>query len=382
MNPKFYSILFIGVSIFFLSCKTANKLYEKGRYDEAVDLAAKKLQKDPHDRKLQDIVLNAYRFAVEDHEANIRNHAASKSDLKWEMTYNEYASLQRLYESIRRSPDVFNLVKPQDYSSHLVTYREKAGEARYERGVALMSNNDIRSYRQAYREFQVAQNFLPGDMDVRQKMEEAYNNAVVNVIVLPVEERGSYQYSSYTTRYRGFDNNILRYLQQHNGNEFVRYFSPVEARNRNIRPDQVVDVRFSSINVGRSYDDNNSRVVSKDVVVKETVYRPDSIIKEYAKVYARITTTKRTIRSEGNIQVIVRDQENRHVWTDNFNGQHFWTTEFANYTGDSRALGENDKQIINRPRENPPREEEIIRCIMDEIQSKLECGIKEYYNRF
>lgn len=382
MNLKFYSILLVGVSVLVLSCKSASKLYEKGRYDEAVEMAAKKLQKDPHDRKLQDLVLNSYKFAVEDHEANIRNHASSTNDLKWEWTYNEYASLQRLYESIRRSPDVYNLVKPTDYSSHLVTYREKSGEARFERGLALMADNDKRSYRQAYREFQVAQNYLPGDIIVRQKVEEAYNAAVVNVILLPVEERGSYQYSSYTNRYRGFDNNILRYLQQHNGNEFVRYFSPLEARNRNIRPDQLIDVRFSSINVGRSTDENDSRMVSKEVVVKETVYRPDSIVREYAKVYARITTTKRTIRSEGMIQVVVRDQDNRHMWTDNYTGQHFWSSEFANYTGDNRALSESDKQLVNRTRENPPREEDIIRCIMDEIQSKLECGIKDYYNRF
>jgi len=382
MKIKLYSFLFIGVSILVLSCKTANKLYEKGRYDEAVDMAAKKLQKDPSDPKLLDVLQNAYRFAVEDHEANIRNHTASNSDLKWEWTYNEYASLQHMYESIRRSPDVFKRVKPTDYSSELITYREKAGEMRYDRGLALMAGNDKLSYRKAYREFQTALNFLPGDMGVRQKMEEAYNYAVVNVIVLPMEERGSYQYSSYTNRYRGFDDNLLRYLQQHNGNEFIKYYSSMEARSRNIRPDQVVDVRFSSMNVGRTYDDKNTRTVSKDVVIKETVYRPDSIVKEYAKVHAQITTTKRTMRSEGIMQVAIRDENNRALWTDNYTGQHFWSTEFASYTGDIRALTESDKQLVNRTHENIPPENDIIRCIMDEIQSKLECGIKDYYLRF
>ena len=76
MKLKLYALLIIGVSFLVLSCKTANKLYEKGRYDEAVDLAAKKLQKDPSDPKLLSVLQNAYRFAVEDHEAQIRNHAA------------------------------------------------------------------------------------------------------------------------------------------------------------------------------------------------------------------------------------------------------------------------------------------------------------------
>lgn len=155
----------------------------------------------------------------------------------------------------------------------------------------------------------------------------------------------------------------------------------MEAGNRNIRPDQIIDVRFSSINVGRSIDDNSTRTVSKDVVVKETVYRPDSIIKEYAKVYATITTTKRTMRSEGLMQVIVRDGDNRRLWTDNYNGQHFWASEFASYTGDIRALTDADRQLINRTKETPPQDDAIIRCIMDEIQSKLECGVRDYFNR-
>ena len=43
MNLKFYSILSIAISVIvFVSCKSANKLYENGRYDEAVGIAAKK----------------------------------------------------------------------------------------------------------------------------------------------------------------------------------------------------------------------------------------------------------------------------------------------------------------------------------------------------
>jgi tetratricopeptide (TPR) repeat protein len=382
MNPKLYTLLFIVISSLAISCKTATKLYEKGRYDEAVELAAKKLQKDPNDPKLLNVLQNAYRFAVDDHESRIRNYSTSNNELKWEWTYNEYADLQRLYESIRRSPDVFSRVRPTDYSSYMVTYGEKAGQVRYDRGVTLMSNNDKLSYRKAYREFQSALGFVPGDIDIRQKMEESYRLAVVNIVILGVEERSSYQYSSYNSRYRSFDDNILRYLQGHNGNEFVKYYSEFEARNRNIRADQFVDVRFSSINVGRTFDERNTRTVSKEVVIKETVYRPDSVVKEYAKVSAQITTTKRSLRSEGLMQITVRDENNMRLWSDTYSGQHFWVTEFASYTGDSRALSDEDKQLVNRQQQYPPREEEIIRCIMDEIQAKVECGIKDYFNRY
>ena len=45
MKSKLYILLFASISILAFSCKTASKLYEKGNYDEAVELAAKKLQK-------------------------------------------------------------------------------------------------------------------------------------------------------------------------------------------------------------------------------------------------------------------------------------------------------------------------------------------------
>lgn len=386
MKLKLYAYLFLvgSSAILMASCKSATKLYEKGRYDEAVEVAAKKLQKDPTDTKLQDVILNAYKFAVEDHEAQLSKYNSSSNDLKWEWMYAEYSDLQRLYDAIRKSPDVYNIVQPHDYSQDVQQFREKAGDNRYNRGLQLMrdAGNDKLVYRQAYREFQTALGFIPGDVDIQNKMNEAFNYAVINVVVLPLEERGSYQYSSYNTRYRTFDNNMVTYLQNNNSNQFVRYYSAFDADARRIVADQVIEIRFSSMNIGRTSDERSTRTVSKDVVVKETVIRPDSVVKQYAKVTAKITTTKRAMRSNGMIQVVARDYNNRVTWSENYTGEHYWSTEFASYTGDTRALSEEDKKLVDRQQAIPPREDDIIRSIMDEIQSKAECGVRDYFNRF
>src|SRR5688572_19756656 len=99
MKPNIYTLISLAVitSIFF-SCKTASKLYEQGNYDQAVELAAKKLQKDPDDQKLIDLVRQSYAYAVQDHESQIRSHSETNNELKWEWIYNEYVSLQRLYD--------------------------------------------------------------------------------------------------------------------------------------------------------------------------------------------------------------------------------------------------------------------------------------------
>jgi hypothetical protein len=378
MKLKFYFSL-IAAAILLFSCKSAEKLYQKGNYDEAVMLAAKKLQKKPGDAELVEVLQNAYRYAVKDHESRIRNYSNSNSDLRWENIYHEYVSLQSLYEAIRRSPSVYELVQPTDYSSYIATYKEEAGNARFERGLELMDQNNKRSYREAYYEFQKALALKPGDLDIKQKIEESYENAATNVVILPLSRFG-YQYSAYNFDYSNFNHNLLRYLDNNRGT-FLRYYPPSEADSRNVRTDNIVEMRFSDVNIGRYRDNRNVREVSKQIVAKEIVIKKDSVVKEYITVKAKIITTTRTIQADGLLQATVRDYNNRWLWSDTYRGDYSWTYSFATYTGDERALSEEDKKLINQREQWPPSNDEIIRIIMDEIRRKTECGLSDYFNR-
>jgi hypothetical protein len=381
MKVKLYSLTVVLIALVLFSCRSAKKMYEKGNYDEAVELAAKKLQKKPNDHETIDVLRNAYRFAVEDHESRIRNNAESNNDLRWEWTYHEYVQLQRLYDAIRRTPSVFDIVKPMDYSSYVTTYQEEAAKARYERGMLLMANNDKPGYKQAYYEFQKALSFMPGDLVVRERMKEAYESAVTNVILLPVTRTG-FQFSSNNPyNYGNFDQELLRYLASNNRHSFLRFYSPLQANNGNVRTDEVVEMRFNSIDPGRYRDQRNSYEVSKQVVVKETVYSADSVVKEWATVKARVTRTRRTLKADGSLQVVFRDYNDRRLWSDAYRGEYNWVTEFASFTGDARALSEADQKLVNQREEFPPREREIIQIIMDEIQRKAESGIRDYFER-
>ena len=382
MKTKLYLLFFAGISVLTFSCKTASKLYEKGNYDEAVEMAARKLQKDPNDDKLLDIIHRSYRYAVNDHESRIRTNAASSNDLKWEWMYNEYASLQRMYNAIYKVPSVVQSIKPVDYSSYLITYSEKAGDVRYERGLAFMQQYDKQSYRNAYKEFQAAVGFKPGNRDALQKMNEAYEYAVTNVVILPMQQQGGFVYSAYTIGGNNFDDQLIRSLQYNTGNEFVKFYSAWDARSQHIRADQLVDMRLTTLNIGRYQDYRTSRKVSKEIVVKETVYRPDSIVKQYGWVYADITNTRRTMNSDAMLQVNVRDNDGHWSWSDNFNANHNWSTEFATYTGDTRALSASDKQLVDRRQDYPPTENEIMKCMLDQINNDALYRIKNYFNRY
>lgn len=376
---KIYTLIILGAVLLGAGCKTASKLYDKGNYDEAVELAVKKLQKKP-DNEMRALLQSAYQYAVNDHEIRIHQLSSNTNDLKWEWIYAEYSSLQRLYEAIHRSPEALAIVDPADYSSYLNTYADKAADTRFQRGMMWMDKNDKLSFRNAYREFEVALQYRPGDLTFINRKNEAYENAVVNVVVLPMENN-RFRFSSYNnSEITNLENDLLRQLQYKAGNEFVKFYSSWDADSRNIQIDQFVDLRFNSFDLGRTRDERSTREVSKDVVVKETVYRPDSIVKEYKKVFAKITTTKRTMLSEGNLQINIRDASGHWLWSDNVRGDHSWHTEFSNFSGDERALSENDKQLVNRRQDYPPHEDEITRCIMNEINSNISGRVRNYFS--
>ncbi len=381
MKLKLYTLLITGISLLVISCKTASKMYEKGNYDEAVELAAKKLQKDPDDLKLLNIIQSSYRYAVNDHESRISDYAQSNNELKWEWMYNEYISLQRMYDAIYKVPAVFDLVKPMNYSTYQVTYSEKAGDVRYERGIAFMQRYDKQSYRNAYREFQAALRFKPGDLDATLKLNEAYEFAVTNVIVLPMQQQGGYVYSSYAPGGDNLDDQLIRNLQYNSGNEFIRFYSAWDARSKNIRVDQQLEMRMAAINIGQFRDNQSRRKATKEIVVKEIVYKPDSVVREYAKVSADIITTRRVMQSDATLQIIIRDEQGIRIWSDNISSTYNWSTEFTTFRGDERALSENDKQLVNRRKDFPPGENEIIRCLLEEISNNSLYRIKNYFSR-
>ncbi|MBD0280372.1 MAG: hypothetical protein ICV81_20755, partial [Flavisolibacter sp.] len=76
---KFYLLLLL-TNILFISCKTASKAYENGNYADAIQIAIKKLQKDPNDGATRSILQNAYSEAVRRHEEQIRNLSNSNSE--------------------------------------------------------------------------------------------------------------------------------------------------------------------------------------------------------------------------------------------------------------------------------------------------------------
>ena len=379
---KFYSTLVL-VAILFTYCKSPAKLYDKGNYNDAMDAAIKKLQKNANDYESREVLKSSYKYAVEEHENQIRNLSNSSSETKYDQVFEHYVQLQNLYEKIRKYPGIAQFLKPTDYSSYEEASRDKAFEAHVVKADKWMEGEDRRSYKEAYYEFRKALRYKPDDFDVKKKLEDAYDAAVVNVMLVPMDVMNSnYYYSNSSYQVRNFQDALIRTLNYNSGNDFVRYYTEWSAESKRIEPDEIVELRMGRMNIGQPYDQNSSRQVSKEVVVKEKVYSKDSVVKEYAKVYATITTTKRTLVSDVDMYVTAREPRGKILWSDNLRSEHQWKTEFANYTGDERALTESDKTLLNKQDLKAPKEDDIRENLLHKLENDVTYRLRNYYNRY
>jgi tetratricopeptide (TPR) repeat protein len=376
---KFY-LLLIACSTYFAGCKSANKSYQKGDYADAIELGVKKLQKDPNDYETKEIIQNSYTYAVNENENQIRILSNSSDDNRYEKIYQSYLRLQDLYQTIHAFPVPARLIKAKDYSEYVETYRNKIADTHIERAEKWMMAHNKDGYREAYKELVTAIRYRPNDFELQRRKDTVYNQAVTSVLVLPMQNYGGYQYAS-TSQVQNFQNEIIRTLSYSMNNEFVKFYSEWESRNKGIKADQSLELNLSRISIGQPYDNKSTREVSKDVVIKETVYKPDSVIKQYGTVKAKITSIKRTLISEGDLVITIRDAQGKTIWNDRFTGEHNWKTEIASYTGDERALSESDKTILNKNEATPPTQEEITKELFKQIQSDLSTRLRNYYSR-
>lgn len=369
----------------FAACKSAQKMYDRGNYTEAIERSIRKLQKEPNDATAKKILKDAYREAVARQESEIRTVLNSSSENRFEQAYRQYTNLQQLYHSVQQVPAAARAVTPTDYSGFVETYRDKAVEMRLQRAGKWMEDETITGYREAYREYQAAQRLRPNDVDIRKQVQYALDLGTLKILVVPIDLHGSnYFYSNSSYQMRNFQDRLVRQLNIHSGSEFVRFITEWEGHSRDIVPDEVLEMRMGRLRIGQPYDQSETRTVQKEVVIKETVYKKDSVVKEYATVQAKIATTRRILVSEASLFLTTRDGGGRILWNDEFRGEHRREAKFVTYTGDERALSFTDKELIknNKPEDiRVPREDEIVEDLMRQIESDLAQRLRQHYQR-
>jgi hypothetical protein len=382
MKTKIYStatmVTFLSVILF--SCKSVNKLYQKGDYDEAVITAVKKLQKNKLKDDTKELIADAYAKAINQRTENIRSFTLRNDELKWEAIASEYSRMQQLTDAVNRSAEALQYVKPIDFKQQYADAAEQAATVRYNRGMQWMQQGDKQGARNAYYEFDAATRYRTGNRELEELRNRSFDAAATYVVV----NTSSTRYFSYNEAAQTFDRDLLNYLQCNAPSIFVKYYSPWEAQRLSRNADQVIDFVFDNIRQGNAQTDRTEKEVYKDnVLLRERYIRADSVVKEYGRVTAKIYTTKETINTIGAVYVTIRDANSRFTIMDRrVEGNYCYTNEYARFTGDERALSADDKNRINTTSSNRPNERALLEAINRNIYNQVTNELKYFYNRY
>ena len=373
--------ILIILALFSLSaCKSNKSFLERNDADKALADAVKKITKDPGNEEATAAIPILYKQIQQDHLNIIASYKNSRDLSKWSKIISQYEKLQQAYNIIMSNTQAFTLITPVSYNAELLEAKESAASDYYNEGMNYISKAGRENARRAYNSFKKSGSYIPGYKDSKEKMNEAYENAIVNVVVNPVQDNsffntggwGNYGYN-YSNEY--FQQTLLRDLQNDNNESryAARFYTDWQAQRENIRPDWVVNLTLRNMDIPRPVPYSYSRSVSRNIEVG----RDSSGHPVNQTVYATVNITRYRFDARASMEVQIRDLETRRTISNrSFSDTYRYEQERGSFTGDSRALSSSDWNIINNTNYQEPRKEEILNELYRKIYPQVLNNIK------
>jgi hypothetical protein len=374
MRP--FATILIGVLVVLAACKSTKKLYDQGQYDRALYSALDDLRKKPDNATAAAILPQAYNEASTKYlDAIATAKLGTPSAQKLDIIYRDYAALQKMYEAIAATPAAFSHVKATNYGTDLSMAAENAAEWRYHDGMDFLQRGDRLGAQKAYESFKAAAGYVPGYKDVDQRQAEAYDYAVINVIVDKFDQR----FSNYQVNASYFQNDLVRGLNNIGNSHYYQFYNTSEPKAREVRADQFMDTNVYDIWFGQMAVSRDSYTVTKDITEKDP---KDSKKNLTITVSASVSVVRRLIDSRASMDYRIMDAATRRMpVSDRVNAQYTWEKLTGSYTGDQRALSDKDWAIIRGAFNNQPSYDELYRELTRQLMNQFDSRMRSIYGR-
>jgi hypothetical protein len=340
------------------SAKRNQKLLAKGDYDQAIELAIRKLQRDKSSGK-NDVRINYLQDAFKKMVAQdnrrlglLKQQNSVSAAKKIYYTYQNMAFIQEkirpllplIYKSGKQA--TFKMV---DYNSAINAAQKVLVNALAREAKLYMDRETVADYRTAYTIYCELEELAPYYAGVQQLKEDArfygtdfvyvtLNNRSGQIIPLRLES-DLLNFNTY-----GLDNFWTEYHNERNQDIAYNYGISLNFKNISIAPERVSEReerRTKHIKDGWEY------VLDRKGNVKKDSLGNDIKKDKYTTVSARVTYTKQTKATYVEGAVVYRDlvsrrDINRYPLASEF----IFENEFARYRGDKRALTKQDLTFL------------------------------------
>ncbi|GAB2840297.1 hypothetical protein [Ferruginibacter profundus] len=367
-------LLITATVLLLTSCKTTKDYLSRGDEDKTLFDIVKTLNKRSSDDSATRALPIVYERVQQVHLKRINAYKTYKDIGRWDKVIAEYSTLQQMYEAISSSGAASRLVNAANYQNDIYDARQSAAEDYYQLAAGFLQSDRRDDAKKAYNYFKRSDNYVNGYRDAKSKMDEAFQNAIINVVVNPVQDNsfffntgwGNTGYN-YSNEY--FQQTLIRELGSTYASRYpAKFYTDWEARRDNIKPDWVVDLTLRNMNIPRPTSYTYSRNVSKQIENG----RDTSGKTKYQTVSATINITKQSFTARGQMDVNITDVNRRKsISYNSYSDDYRWEEEHATYTGDSRALDTNDWAIINNRNYNEPRKEDVLNELYRKIYPQV-----------
>lgn len=384
MRPSFLLLLPL-LLVLLPACKSTKRAYEQGDYATAVYNSVERLRRSPDNKKARQTLKLAYPALKDYHLQEIATAKLSPNPFRWEEVMHHYEILNRAHDEIRRSPAALKIIPaPTQYLSEYNQATQNAAEARYLLGnqrLELAEAGDREAAKEAYDHYQRALEIRPAYRDAEDRSLQALDLATVYVLIEPIPMHSR----TLELSNEFFENQMAEYIAANQLNPFVRFFPPSMAGRTPREPDHIIRMQFDDFVVGQAYV--RERVVQrrKDSVVVGTVkVKADSSVNVYGTVEAEMHQFQKQITSTGLLDVRILDTRSTALITQQkFPGTHQWYDYWGFFSGDRRALEEEDERYLTKRREvpNPPPQvlfTEFTRPIFSQVTNFVERFYRNY----
>jgi ribosomal protein L21 len=291
-------VLILAVLVGGQACrKSGTKALERGDYYNAVVQSVEKLRKDTDNDKAAAVLPTAYKYASEDLLNNISRAKSANQQFRYERVVESYQKLNALHDMIEQCVPCRRLVTPQSYFAEAQQSKDIAAGERYDVAEELLRKGTIPAAREAYNNYEFLQSYAPDYKDVNIRIEEALNAGSFHVVV--EQPKLNSRLFNYSHEY--FQSRIDEFLRTNKRlNKFIRFYDPAEAKQVKLKPDHVVRLEFLDFVVGETnVQTDRYEVTSKDSVKVGTTKVNGKNQDVYGKVKARITKSRKVVRSRG-----------------------------------------------------------------------------------
>ena len=373
-------LLFIISAVILFSCKTSKDYLSRGDEDRTLYDIVKKLNKRGNDTDAVNALPEVYTRVQQNHLKKIDGYKNSPDIFHWDKLIAEYSILQNMYESISNSGPASRLVNAVNYQNQILETQLAAAADYYDKALALMNYGSRDNLKTAYNYFIKTEKYAPGFKNAVTKMNEAYQNATITVVINPVQDNAFFLNTgwgnngyNYSNEY--FQETLIRDLGGTYASRYpAKFYSERQAKRDNLQPDWIIDLRLRDLDIPQPKQTNQSRNATANIESgKDTSGRPI-----YQKVTAIVYSNIKNYTARCRMDLTITDIEaHRDISFNTYTEDYNWQETTYSYTGDYRALTRDDLDKINNTQtiSQQPRKEEILnqlyRKIYPQVKNKI-----------